>query len=121
MNSLIEQIETWITNLIDARIALAKPGRTLDEIALARPGNIEEISEARVMELINDQVISDDRLQDQIRTILNGSDPTDWGINLDHYLTEDSDLEGYVYTDDFMTKDDVREIIEGSAVTISVN
>jgi hypothetical protein len=115
MNSLIEQIEMWITNLIDARIDNAI------EIALARPGNIEEISEARVMELINDQVISDDRLQEQIATLLNGNSPGDLGLNMDYYLCEDSDLTCYLDLHEFMTKDDVRGIIEDATIIIDVN
>ena len=73
MNSLIEQIETWITNLIDQRIA--------NEIALAKPKNIEEISEARVIELINGCFNSFDindyldisDFEDEIREIVNNT------------------------------------------------
>jgi hypothetical protein len=110
MNSLIEQIEMWVTNLINARIEY--------EIALTRPGNIEEISEARVMELINDHVISDDRLQERIATLLNDNSPEDVGLNMDDYLHEGSDLTCYLELDEFVTKDDVRDIIEDSTITI---
>jgi len=116
MNSLIEQIEMWITNLIDARIA--------NEIALARPRNIEEISEARVLELIDNHLafsLTDDKLQEQIRTVLDGNSPEDLGMNMDYYLHEDSDLSCYLELDEFMTKDDLQDVIEGATLTISVS
>ena len=116
MNSLIEQIEMWVTNLIDARIA--------NEIALARPRNIEEISEARVLELIDNHLafsLTDDKIQERIRTVLHSSSPEDLGMNMDYYLHEDSDLNYHLDLDDFMTKDDLQDVIERATVTISVN
>ena len=112
MNSLIEQIEMWITNLIDARISQRGPG------------NIEEISEARVLQLIDNHLafsLTDDKLQEQIRTLLDGNSPEDLGMDMDYYLHEDSDINYYLDLEDIASKDDVQDIIERATVTISVN
>ena len=112
MNSLIEQIEMWVTNLIDARISQRGPG------------NIEEVSEARVIELIDNHLafsLTDDKIQERIRTVLHSSSPEDLGMNMDYYLHEDSDLSCYLELDEFMTKDDLQDVIEGATLTISVS
>ena len=112
MNSLIEQIEMWVTNLIDARIALTTPG------------NIQELSEeSRIKELIDNHLafsLTDDKIQERIRTVLHSSSPEDLGMNMDYYLHEDSDLNYHLDLDDFMTKDDLQDVIERATVTISV-
>ena len=115
MNSLIEQIEMWVTNLIDARIS--QRGPTWHGIEV-------EVSEARVIELIDNHLafsLTDNILEERVSRVIHGNSPEDVGLNMDYYLHEDSDLSCYLELDDFMTKDDVHEIIEGSAVTISVN
>tara|TARA_B110000285_G_scaffold129727_1_gene145930 strand:- start:438 stop:779 length:342 start_codon:yes stop_codon:yes gene_type:complete len=113
MNSLIEQIEMWVTNLIDARIS--QRGPTQIEV---------EVSEARVIELIDNHLtfsLTDDKLQEQIHTILNGNSPEDVGLNMDYYLHEDSDISCYLELDDFVSKDDIQDIIEDATITIKVN
>jgi len=106
MNSLIEQIETWITNLIDQRIALAKPR------------NIEEISEARVIELIN-ELISEARVMELINGCFDSSSPEDLGMNMDYYLHEDSDLNYYLNISDY--EDEIREIVNNTFETKSID
>jgi hypothetical protein len=106
MNSLIEQIETWITNLIDQRIA--------NEIALAKPKNIEEISEARVIELINGCFNSFD-----INDYLDISDFED-EIRECHYTAMESfDINDYLDISDF--EDEIREIVNNTFETKSID
>ena len=112
MNSLIEQIEMWVTNLIDARIALTTPG------------NIQELSEeSRIKELIDNHLafsLTDNILEERVSRVIFGNSPEDVGLNMDYYLHEDSDLSCYLELDEFASKDDVHEIIERATVTISV-
>ena len=113
MNSLIEQIEMWVTNLIDARIALTTPG------------NIQELSEeSRIKELIDNHLafsLTDNILEERVSRVIHGNSPEDVGLNMDYYLTEDCSLVEESDLADFVTEDEVREIIEDSTVTIRVN
>ena len=94
------------------------------DLSQRNPGNIEEISEARVLQLIDNHLafsLTDDKLQEQIRTLLDGNSPEDLGMDMDYYLHEDSDLGSYLELDEFASKDDVHEIIERATLTISVS